>query len=173
MGLWDVQTGDDVNVLVLDLRTPLHLQTVHCKSSRERKETAEGVGVEPTNLHSLEAVPLLPIRAYPSKAEPSERLSVLTDRTSPTSPPPRSRTGKPTGLEPVALPIELSGGKIHRRYPSRRWMDFQPRTKSFMIWGAEVSNPHTSNIPPSLGSAMVNSEAVIPTTINFAPMPIF
>ena len=45
--------------------------------------------------------------------------------------------------------------------------------KSAMIDGVAVSNPTTSSMPASSGSAMLNSFDTIPITTSFAPIPIF
>src|SRR3990167_666146 len=44
--------------------------------------------------------------------------------------------------------------------------------KSLMSCGTAVSNPTTSMLPASFGSAILNSLATIPTTISLAPIPV-
>src|SRR5207244_1313354 len=44
--------------------------------------------------------------------------------------------------------------------------------KSAMICGTAVSNPTTSNIPPSFGSAMLKPFETMPTTISLAGIPV-
>lgn len=48
-----------------------------------------------------------------------------------------------------------------------------PRIKSAITAGAAVSNPTTSSMPASFGSAIENFVAVMPVTTSFAAMPLF
>jgi len=47
-----------------------------------------------------------------------------------------------------------------------------PRVKSAITWGAAPSNPTTSSMPGSVGSAIEKPVDVMPTTISRAGRPI-
>lgn len=58
----------------------------------------------------------------------------------------------------------------HKASPTAEF--FQPRAKSAISAGAALSNPTTSSMPVSSGSAILKPVAVIPMTISLALIPI-
>src|SRR6185503_14260072 len=89
-----------------------------------------------------------------------------------------------TGASPVngnrpaiTAPVWVAVATLCVQYPPL-WLagqassgDYHP-TNSAMICGTVVSNPVTSIIPASFGSAMLNPLLTMPTTISLAPIPI-
>ncbi len=87
----------------------------------------------------------------------------LTDQAITLLPVPRGPLTEPGGL-PVMLP-GLLRADVHGQ--------MSPRAKLASSDGTAESNPATSSVPGSSGSAMVKSVAVIPVTDMRAGMPVF
>ena len=65
-----------------------------------------------------------------------------------------------------------AGPPAANRISARRPTSHQAAAKSASSCGTAVSNPTTSSIPASSGSAMLNSFDTIPTTTSFAAIPV-
>jgi hypothetical protein len=82
------------------------------------------------------------------------------------------QSARPTGLL-VVCPTESAGLRFTAAPPAVAVCRAFHRAKSAMMAGADASNPTTSSMPPSAGSAIVNPLETMPTTMSFAAIPIF